>query len=170
MPGHSNGVTALAFSPDTSLLASGGRRFDQAVKIWAVTNGGLLTSLTGHVDNIEAVAFAPDGDWLVSGSSGLNNLRVWKRSDGSVRNFGSGANPVFAVGFSPDGTTLVSAERDTIKFWSTATGALSETATYKRFAFPVWHTPPTAICCSSAGRMQRSCSLRMRLARLANRR
>lgn len=133
MPGHSNGVTALTFSPDGSLLASGGRRFDHAVKIWAVTNGGLVTSLTGHVDTIEAVAFAPDGGTLVSGSSGLNNLRLWKLSDGSVRNFGTGANPVFAVGFSPDGTTLASAERDTIKFWSIATGALSETATYETF-------------------------------------
>ena len=133
LEGHSNGVTALAFSPGGNLLASGGRRFDHAVKIWAVTNGALLYSLTGHANNIEAVAFAPDGNSLASGSSGLNSLKVWQLSNGSSRNFGTGTNPVFAVGFSPDGTSLASTDGDTVKFWSAATGMLSETATQDTF-------------------------------------
>lgn len=131
--GHSNGVTALAFSPDGNLLASGGRRFDQAVKIWDVANGELQSSLVGHAGNIEVLAFSPDGKSVGSGSSGANNLRLWQLSDGSSRSFGTGSTPVFAVGFSPDGSTLASAERDTIKFWDIETGELSETATQETF-------------------------------------
>jgi WD40 repeat protein len=133
LAGHSNGVTALAFSPRGDLLASGGRRFDHAVKVWAVTNGALLYSLTGHANNIEAVAFAPDGNSVASGSTGLNSLKLWQLSDGSSRSFGTGTNPVFAVGFSPDGTTLASADRDTVRFWTVATGILSETLTQDTF-------------------------------------
>ena len=133
LAGHTNGVTALAFSPDGSLLASGGRRFDQAVKIWAVKDGAQLSSLIGHANNIEALAFSPDSKLVASGSSGVNNLRVWQLSDGSFRSFGTSSNPLLALGFSPDGTNLASAERDTIRFWSVQTGELSETATQETF-------------------------------------
>ncbi len=133
LAGHTNGVTALAFSPDGTLLASGGRRFDQAVKIWAVKDGGLLSSLIGHANNIEALAFSPDSKFVASGSSGANSLMVWQLSDGSFRSFGTSSNPVLALGFSPDGTNLASAERDTIKFWSVQTGELGETATQETF-------------------------------------
>jgi WD40 repeat protein len=133
LAGHTNGVTALAFSPDSNLLASGGRRFDQAVKIWAVKDGALLSSLIGHTNNVDALAFSPDGKLVASGSSGVNNLRVWQLSNGSFRSFGTGTNPVLALGFSPGGTNLASAERDTIRFWSVQTGELSETATQETF-------------------------------------
>ncbi len=133
LTGHSNGVTALIFSPRGDLLGSGGRRFDQAVKVWAVTNGALVRTLSGHAGNIESIAFAPDGNSLASGSSGSSNLKVWQLSDGSSRAFGTGTNPVFALGFSPDTTTLASAESDTIKFWNIASGVLSETVTQNTF-------------------------------------
>ena len=133
LPGHTNGVTALAFSARGDLLASGGRRPDQAVKIWAVTNGSLVGSFYGHSDNIEAIAFRPDGGTVASGSSGPNNLKVWRLADGSCRNFGTGTNPVFAVGFSPTGSTLASADSDTVKFWNFSPGTLSETDTQETF-------------------------------------
>ncbi len=133
LSGHTNGVTALAFSPDGNLLASGGRRFDHAVKVWAVTNGTLFRSLTGHSNNIESVAFAPDGNSLASGSSGPNSLKVWKLSDSSARNFGTGTNPVSTVAFSPDGATLASSDRESIKFWNVASGTVSETVTQNAY-------------------------------------
>jgi WD40 repeat protein len=133
LAGHSNGVTALTFSPDGNLLASGGRRFDHAVKIWAVTNGALLSSLTGHANNIETVAFAPGGHSLASGSSGFNSLKIWQLSDGSSRSFGTSTNLIYALAFSPDGATLASTDRDTVKFWNVSSGALSETVTHEIF-------------------------------------
>lgn len=133
LSGHTNGVTALAFSSDGNLLASGGRRFEHVVKVWAVTNGTLFRSLAGHANNIEAVAFAPDDNSLASGSSGPNSLKVWRLSDSSARNLGTGTNPVTAVAFSPDGSTLASSDRESIKFWNVASGTVRETVTQNAY-------------------------------------
>lgn len=140
--GHSNGVTALAFSPNGDLLASGGRRWDNAVKVWALTNGTLLRAFSGQSNNVTAVAFAEDSDTLAScaasGTStnfpaGTNNLMVWRVSDGSSRNFGNFSNTVWAVAFSPDGSTLASASQDAISLWNVGSGALSQTITQEAF-------------------------------------
>jgi WD40 repeat protein len=58
---------------------------------------------------------------------------VWRVSDGSSRSFGAGTNPVFFVAFSPDGSTLASADQDSIKLWNVAAGALNTTITQETF-------------------------------------
>ncbi len=45
MPGHSNFVISVAFSPNGRILASGS--FDETVKMWDVENGQELTALVG---------------------------------------------------------------------------------------------------------------------------
>jgi WD40 repeat protein len=60
-------------------------------------------------------------------------LIVWRVSDGLSRNFGTGTNPVFFVAFSPDGSTLASADENTIKLWNVAAGTLSDTITQETF-------------------------------------
>ena len=148
LPGHTNGVTALAFSPDGNLLASGGRRSnysntDSTVKVWAVTNGGsLIQAFACYSNNTESVAFSPDGSTVAAGgncssitnnSNTTNLLTLWKISDGSSRIFGSDTNPVFFVAFSPDGGTLASASTNSIKLWNVSSGALSQTITQETF-------------------------------------
>jgi WD40 repeat protein len=51
-------VTAVAFSPDGRLLASGG---DKTVRIWEMPGGVLRHSLVEHKNSVYAVAFSPDG-------------------------------------------------------------------------------------------------------------
>ncbi len=62
--GHPGPVLALAFSPDSRLLASGG--WDGAVRLWSAETGASISVLTGHVGSVLALGFTPDGDTVVS--------------------------------------------------------------------------------------------------------
>ena len=48
------------------MIASGSR--DQTVKLWDVSSGRCLETLTDHSDGVNSVCFSPDGKTLVSGS------------------------------------------------------------------------------------------------------
>jgi WD40 repeat protein len=63
--GHTDSVTSVAFSPDGSLIASGSE--DSTIKLWRVSDGALVRTLTGHTIGVYSVAFSPDGSLLASG-------------------------------------------------------------------------------------------------------
>ncbi|HRS14606.1 MAG TPA: WD40 repeat domain-containing protein, partial [Candidatus Bipolaricaulis sp.] len=60
-------VRSVAFSPDGTVLASGSD--DGTIKLWDVTSGTGLRTLTGHTYPVNSVAFSPDGKTLASGSN-----------------------------------------------------------------------------------------------------
>ena len=59
LTGHTNEVFAVAYSPDSRLLASGGS--DQTVRVWEPTTGQERWTFRNHVGHIHALAFLPDG-------------------------------------------------------------------------------------------------------------
>ena len=71
--GHAGTVTAVAFSPNGKILASGGA--DQRVRLWDLTTGQHLHTFSDHTSKISTVAFARD-DVLASGSSD-GTVFVW---------------------------------------------------------------------------------------------
>src|SRR5439155_12390194 len=88
--GHYFSVTAVAYTPDGSMVASGGD--DGTIKLWRVVDGMLLRTLAGHqappafyrkTAAIQSLAFSPDGTTLASAGND-NAVKVWRVADGSV--------------------------------------------------------------------------------------
>ncbi len=109
----------LAFSPDSRLLASSGRR---GITMWSVQNGRQTDLPPRHRDPISVVAFHPSGDFIASASPG--GIRLWHVASGDQLGDvlpGHGGNVVSDLGFAEQGRTLVSAGFDNvIRFWDVA--------------------------------------------------
>ena len=74
LKGHLGAIRALAFSPDSRVLATAG--VDQRVREWSIPDGTPVATLAGHTDEISAVAFFPDGKRLASASRD-GTVRIW---------------------------------------------------------------------------------------------
>jgi WD40 repeat protein len=71
---HTDWVTAVAFSPDSTKLVTGGD--DSEGRVWSVPEGKQLAVLEGHSDWLNSVAFSPDGKYVVTGSLD-GTARIW---------------------------------------------------------------------------------------------
>jgi WD40 repeat protein len=71
---HDRYIRDLAFSPDSSRLATGSE--DRTIKMWSVAGGKELRTYSGHTDTVRSVVFSPDGKWLASGSYD-QTVRLW---------------------------------------------------------------------------------------------
>jgi len=79
--GHESAVTAVAFSPDASFIASGSK--DSSVRIWEVASGKQVCVLQGHNGSVNAVSFNSDGTLLASVSSD-ESIRIWRMPSGRL--------------------------------------------------------------------------------------
>ena len=121
--GHAHRVTAVAFNPDGTRLASGS--WDQTVKVWDVATGREILSLTEHTGATTSVCWSQDGNRLVSGSSD-KTVRVWDAHTGRQLHVLKGhTGSVTGVCFSPDGEMVASSSQDrTVKVWDARNGQL----------------------------------------------
>jgi WD40 repeat protein len=121
LPAHSDGISAVAFSPDGKRIATGGG--DKLVKIWDAATGKLLHTLTGHTDKLSRVAFSKGSRRLVSCGND-STARVWDVDTGKpIVTLQGHEGGVLSAVFSPDGKRIATGSYDrTIKLWDAQTG------------------------------------------------
>lgn len=121
---HTEQVNAVAFSPDGQLLASASG--DHTVKVWRVSDGTLLATLTGHYDRVTSVAFSHNGEMLASGGMDMN-INLWRVADQTlIRTMGS-SEFILGISFSPDDAFLTSGggySTNEVKVWRLSDGEL----------------------------------------------
>ncbi|NTU79226.1 MAG: hypothetical protein HGA45_07455 [Chloroflexales bacterium] len=126
--GHTGAVSIVAFSPDSSLLATAG--VDGLAQLWQTADPGAApVALRGHRDAIRALAFSPDGR-LVATASTDGTALVWEvaRPGAPLAVLGSHTAALTALAFSPDSATLATGSADgAILLWPTANLAATPT-------------------------------------------
>jgi WD40 repeat protein len=106
---HTGRATALALSPDGTLLATGSD--DHDARLWNLKDGRQSGGpLVGHTALISALTFSPDGKTLASGGSDgdVRDVRLWDVLTGKpIGNPLSGyAGEVYGLAFAHDGSKL----------------------------------------------------------------
>ncbi|HEX3639873.1 MAG TPA: serine/threonine-protein kinase, partial [Ktedonobacteraceae bacterium] len=130
--GHTNFIETLAWSPNSSRIASGG--WDEKVHICNADKEEPILIYDGHASNkaagegipegmVFAVAWSPDGAFIASGSWD-KTVQVWDATNGKqIYTYRGHLTSVPAVAWSPDSTHIASASVDgTVQVWEAATG------------------------------------------------
>ncbi|KIK32652.1 hypothetical protein CY34DRAFT_62139, partial [Suillus luteus UH-Slu-Lm8-n1] len=127
--GH-NAVYAVVYSPDTTLIATGGwdepytgKPVETSVKVWDAKTGKLVATLKGHTFEVWCLAWSKDGKTLVSGSSD-SSIRTWDTTNWKqTAVLDEHTDTVFDIAISPNGRILASASWDkTVRLWNLENG------------------------------------------------
>lgn len=148
LKGHNSTVKSLCFTPDGITLASGSgcqiskvlgmnEHDDDTVRLWNVSTGTMLQTLTGHTSEVTSVSFSLDGYLLASGSDD-KTVHLWDVNTRQLKKILIGhTQGVRNVTFSPDGCTLASGGWGTVLLWSLDT--------YRNKAIPATASIPNIV-------------------------
>jgi guanine nucleotide-binding protein subunit beta-2-like 1 protein len=126
--GHSDWVSSVKFSPapQEPLIVSAG--CDAAVKVWALSNCQLKTTLSSHTEFLNSVTVSPDGSLCASGGKdGKANL--WDLHEGHLLYTLEAGDEITSLCFSPNRYWLCAAVNDKIIVWDLETKGIIIEAT-----------------------------------------
>jgi WD40 repeat protein len=158
LEGHTGNVLSLAFSPEGTILASGGgtqdlynvigpwkalanSEKDFTLRLWSVPDGRPLRVLSGHQNKVVSIAFSPDGATIASGDLG-GAAFLWRTVDGErYRRIDEAGDPIRSVAFSRSGETLAVLTRSNVlRLYQFQTGDLIREVPNVSFLSPDFQT------------------------------
>ncbi|SBS89954.1 ribosome assembly protein 4, putative (RSA4), partial [Plasmodium ovale curtisi] len=87
LPGHTNSILCLAFSPNSSHLATGSG--DNTVRLWDINTQTPIATLKDHTDWVLSVLFSPDNKFLAT--TGMDkNVCIYDTHTGKLLNILTG--------------------------------------------------------------------------------
>lgn len=127
--GRPQNVESMAFSPDSSLLATGSVHYSLGkgeLFLWNVTTGQRKKNFIEHVGNVYSLSFSPDGKILAVGID--DTVHLMDAATGEISNiFPRKGRNVYSLSFSPDGKILATGSDDKVRLWDVATGTIRTT-------------------------------------------
>ncbi|MDE0185432.1 MAG: sigma-70 family RNA polymerase sigma factor [Candidatus Poribacteria bacterium] len=112
---HVSIIQAIAFSPDGTLLASGG--IDNTFRLWNVQQRQeIFTHKQTNSGNIFAVAFSPDGNSLASAGT-EKEVHLWHVGKRKLTGSLKVSERIKALAYSPDGRFLAAAVGGEVSVW-----------------------------------------------------
>jgi serine/threonine protein kinase len=113
-------VWDTALSPDSNTLLSGDN--DNSVKLWEVSSGNVLRSLSRQDGPVFGVAFNQDGSQVASASYDKSVI-TWNSTTGAALMKFPGDFALWTVAFSPDGNTIAAGgDGKVISLWALPSG------------------------------------------------
>jgi WD40 repeat protein len=151
LTGHTDVVYVVAFSPDGTLLATGGA--DKTARLWDIATGKSIRTLTCRVGSVAGVAFNPNGTLLATAGGGETIAWLWDVAAGqTVRTLTGHTGGLDGVAFSPDGSLLATVSMDrTARLWDVATGHTVRTLAPGRYG--VAFSPDGSLLATANGRV-----------------
>jgi guanine nucleotide-binding protein subunit beta-2-like 1 protein len=114
--GHTDWVSCVRFSPNTSNPIIVSSSWDKKVKVWNLTNCKLKTNHFGHGGFLNCVTVSPDGSLCASGGKD-GNAMLWDLNEGKHLYTLDGGGEINALCFSPNRYWLCAATGPSIKIW-----------------------------------------------------
>lgn len=127
LPGHTEAILHVSYSPDGKHLASGGG--DATVRFWDVNTSTPRHTCKGHKDHVLCTAWSPDGTRFASGDK-RGNLMLWDPAKGeSVGSIKAHAKWITGMAWEPMHSTkdgkcerLITSSKDSLaKIWNVRT-------------------------------------------------
>ena len=134
--GHTDWVSAVAFSPDGRAAFSAS--VNKTIKRWDVTADTEVPVFAGHGDAVRHVVFSPDDRTALAAGDDKTLRLVDVATMMELRCFSGHTKEVIGVAFAPDGRTAISGGEDsTLRLWDLATG-VEQQPTFRGHAGCVW--------------------------------